>query len=75
MHSCDRACHLGPCAKCRVNIKISCHCGTTPVYHKCGDFYKIANAAGLTGLAWADEMERMQSCGSRCTRNVSERTR
>lgn len=46
-----------------MNIKFDCHCGITPVYYKCGDYYKSDLPA--------DERERMQSCGNRCSRNVS----
>lgn len=69
MHPCERPCHLNACAVCTVNIKFSCHCGLTPVYYKCADYYKydtdIDNMEALQ-----IERGKLRSCGNRCIRNV-----
>lgn len=41
-----------------------CHCGVTPLYYMCGEFYRTLEA---------DEkiLEPRLSCGNRCIKNVS----
>lgn len=71
-HFCNKSCHLSDCAVCTVNIKFECHCGVTPLYYKCGDFYQRNE---IDPVAAAANRERMRSCGGRCTRNVSKTNR
>lgn len=68
IHPCKRACHPPPCDPCNANIKTQCHCGLSPVFYKCGQFFRPIKDED-DRLQLAEEKEKIMSCGIRCNRN------
>ena len=67
-HPCQRPCHMGSCEPCTQNMKITCHCGLSQLYVKCGEWNagKEVNDPEVKA-----KKDALASCQNQCPKTMS----